>query len=204
MLHTTFRLAEEHWACKESYRTYAAHVGGIRKFGKDTPIPLASILDVLGLEDTLWCLRAVLPEEEEQRDKISRLLTCDYAEHVLPIYEKRYPDDLRPQQTIEVSRRFANGAATGEELAAARAAAWVAARGAGVGAMYAARAAARAAYAVYAAETAAYAAYVAWDAARSVAWDAAMATATYTAENAEQEWQKQRFREYLKGDAEGG
>jgi len=86
---------------------------------------------------------------------------------VLPIYEKAYPDDNRPRKAIEIARRFANGEATKNELAAARAAAWAAA---GAAAWAAARAAAW-----DAAEAAAWAA--AWDAAGAAAWAAAGAAA---------------------------
>lgn len=57
-------------------------------------------------------------------------LPCDYDEHVLHLFEAKYPEDKRPRQAIEVSRRYADGKATDEELADARAdadAAWVAA-----------------------------------------------------------------------------
>lgn len=40
MLYTTFKLAKETGACSESYEKYARHVGGIKKYGNDTPIPL--------------------------------------------------------------------------------------------------------------------------------------------------------------------
>jgi hypothetical protein len=92
-------------------------------------------------------------------DRKLRLFACDCAERVLPLYEKKYPDDPRPRTAIETARRYANGKAGKEELdaawAAARAAAWDAA---GAAARAAAWAAARAAV---------------WDAARAAAWDAA-------------------------------
>ena len=43
-------------------------------------------------------------------------LACDFAEHVLHLWEVKFPQDLRPRQAIEVSRRFARGEATAEEL----------------------------------------------------------------------------------------
>ena len=50
------------------------------------------------------------------------LFACDCAEDALHLFEDKYPDDPRPRNAIETSRRFANGEATREELAAARAA----------------------------------------------------------------------------------
>lgn len=60
-------------------------------------------------------------------DREIRLLSCDYAERVLPLFEEKYPDDNRPRICIETSRAYANSQATIEELqAVAEAASWVA------------------------------------------------------------------------------
>jgi hypothetical protein len=83
-------------------------------------------LDVLMRDDIpadhrLWVV--LRPELIDERTL--RLFACDCAERVvLSIFEREYPDDLRPRQAIEVTRRYANGQATREELAAARNAAW--------------------------------------------------------------------------------
>jgi hypothetical protein len=37
-------------------------------------------------------------------DKKLHLLACDFAERVLPIFEKEYPEDNRPRRAIEVKR----------------------------------------------------------------------------------------------------
>jgi hypothetical protein len=107
-------------------------------------------------------------------DRTARLFACDCAESVLHIYERDYPDDLRPRQAIMVARRYANREATDDELFAARTAARTAARDA---ARTAARTAARAA-AWAAALTAARAA--ALTAARAAARAAAGAALTNT------------------------
>ena len=126
MLHTTFRKAKEAGACAESYKKFARHVGGIKKYGEDTPIPLIEILNILGLDDALWCLQCTV----EDSDKFSRLLACDYAEHVLPIFEKAYPKDNRPRRAIEESRLYAEGKSTPEKMADAWSDAWSDARSA--------------------------------------------------------------------------
>lgn len=95
-------------------------------------------------------------------DRTARLFACDCAEHVLPIYENKYPGDKRPRQSIEVSRRYANGEATDEELAAAGSAAWSAAWSA---AEYAAGSAAR-----YADKSEAESAERAWQAEKLMAY----------------------------------
>jgi hypothetical protein len=207
MLHTTFRLAREAGACKDPYRKYAKHVGGVTKYGKDTPIKLIDILQVLGAEDTYWCFGCVLPEEEGVRNKLSRLLACDFAEHVLPIYERAYPNDKRPRQAIETSRRYTYGHATAEELVAALAAAWAAREAAGGGSwggcLGGAAWAARAAYGAAGGGSwggCLGAAWAAWAATRA-AGDAAAWAAREAAREAEREWQLGCFARELMGEA---
>ena len=190
MLHTTLALLKKHKACTEGYEKLVKHLGGVKQATALGPIPLSTVLESNGLEDTLWCLRAVLPEEEAERDKIARLFACDCAEAVARLYHPPTPDTgWRPAQTILVSRRHALGMASAEELesafdvarAAARAAAWTAAWTASSTAVMdvawaAARAAARAA---------------AWTAARAAAFDAAF--------DAAREAQATLLREWLEG-----
>ncbi len=142
MIQTTFRKLHDAGACKERYRFLAKALGGIKAYGRDTPITLLQILDINGLDDALWALRAC-----DDAEVFSRLLACDYAEHVLHLFEAQCPGDDRPHKAIEVARRHARGEAMEEALAAARAAAWDAAWAA------------------------------AWDAAWAAAWDAACAAA---------------------------
>jgi len=61
-------------------------------------------------------------------DHKARLLACEYAERVLPLFEKKYPDDKRPRKAIEMAKMYAGGHVSAEGLAAARDAAWDAAR----------------------------------------------------------------------------
>jgi hypothetical protein len=56
-----------------------------------------------------------------------RLLACDVAETVMPLFASHSPDDTRPQAAIKTARRFACGRATAEELHEARLAADLAA-----------------------------------------------------------------------------
>ena len=103
------------------------------------------------------------------------LVACDCAELALPIYEKKYPNDKRVRECIEVTRKWANGEATIKEVRQARSAA---ADAAAYAAAYAAADAADAAYAAaYAAAAAAYADAAYADAAAY----AADAVATYAA-----------------------
>ena len=60
----TFRILREHGACAPRYRHLARALGGVRAYGKDTPIPLLRAFEINGWEDTFWVLEryAVLPE----------------------------------------------------------------------------------------------------------------------------------------------
>jgi hypothetical protein len=163
VLTTTLNRLHKAGACRERYAHLLAALGG-PSVDHDAPINLLTILEHNGLEDALWALQAT----EKNCDRITRLFGCECAEAVLPIYEREYPADARPRNAIDTARRFALGAATPQELDAARAAAWDAARGARAAAWDAARAA------TWAAARGARAA--AWDAARgarAAAWDAA-------------------------------
>src|ERR1700740_2774342 len=89
----------------------------------------------------LWlCARMAGAEGWPSRQKIV-LFACDRAETVLPIFEKRYPQDDRPRKAIETARAWAKG----ESAAAAAAAAAAAYAAAAAAAAYAAAAAAAAA-----------------------------------------------------------
>ena len=168
---TSFRLLHDAGACKERYRFLAKALGGIKAYGVNTPITLLQILDINGLDDALWALRAC-----PDADTFARLLACDYAEHVLRIFETQYPDDDRPRKAIAVSRRYARGEATDAELSAARTAAETAASDA--------------------------ASNAAGTAARTAAWATARTAARYAVWYAERQWQEARLRELLEGGQE--
>lgn len=48
--------------------------------------------------------------------KTARLFACHCAEHVLPIYEYGWPDDVRPRAAIKASRKYAEDQITLEAL----------------------------------------------------------------------------------------
>ena len=185
-LTTTFTLVRNAGACADRYRHLARRLGGVRRYGAETPITLLQVLDHNGLDDALWALRAVDPAQTAERDRFARLLACDYAQHVLPIWQAAYPDDTRPADAIALARASAEGATDENALVAA-----------GTAAAEAARAAARAAgwVAAWAARAAAWAAGA--DAPWAAAWaarDAARA-ARAAARADEIAWQETRFRQ---------
>ena len=113
-------------------------------------------------------------------------LAADIAEHVLHVYEDRFPGDDRPRRAIEATRTYAEAPAT--EAAWAAKAAWAAGADAA--------AAARAAMVVGAVR----AARAAW--AARVTWVTEAAKAAKDAEAAERAWQVERLLAYLDGTVE--
>jgi len=118
--------------------------------------------------------------------RTARLFACDCAEHVLHIFQEKYPDDTRPAEAIDVARLYANGKATEEELNKARAAAAAAAASYNT-----ARAARAARAAAYAAAASAY--YAATDAADAAYY----AIVSYRNERT---WQYKQLIKYLNGE----
>ena len=199
-IYTTLNAIREHEPCEDGWAKLLSNLGKTK--ADDEPLALVEILKSNGVEDAIWCLR-VLPEEYESK---VRLFNCDIAEHVLHLYMAQYPNDTRVVEAIRISRMFAKGEATQEELFAARdaarGAAWDAAdavaRATAWDAAWAVEAVARAAVRA----TARDAARDSVGAARAAARDAAWATAGAAAEAAgekEREWQANLFVSYFGG-----
>ena len=154
-MQTTLNAIRKHRPCRRGWIRLLAYLGKTK--ADDEPISILEILESNGIDDALWCLRAV-----DGHDKEIRLYAVWCARQV-----QHLMTDPRSLAALDVAEAFANGKATKEELAAADHAAWDAA--------WAARAARDAGAARDAAENAADAA---WDAARAAtaataAWDAA-------------------------------
>ena len=103
--------------CEESWKTLLTFLNKTEADNEE--LSIRTILDVCGVSDAIWALRAV-----EGHDKEIRLFACDCVESVLHIFESEYPNDSRPRIAIETARRYANGQATKQELDAARSASW--------------------------------------------------------------------------------
>ena len=127
---TTLNAIREHGPCEDGWRKLLRHLGKTQ--ADDEPLSIATILDSNGLDDALWCLRAVTGHDRELR--LYAVWCARQVQHLMT--------DPRSLAALDVAERHANGLATDDELAAARAAAWAAARAA---AWAAARAAAWAA-----------------------------------------------------------
>ena len=131
---TTLNAIRDHHPCADGWKKLLANLG--KTAADDYPLSLITILDSNGIDDALWCLRAVY-----DHDKEIRLFAVWCARQV-----RHLMTDQRSVAALDVAERFANGDATKEELDAAGAAAWDAAWAAAwAAAMDAARAAASAA-----------------------------------------------------------
>lgn len=114
-MHTTLNRIRAYGPCLTSWERGLALLGKTKP--DDEPIPIIAILDVMGLGDALWCLRAV-----EGRDRDIRLLAVTFASEV-----KHLMTDPRSLLGLDVSTAYAEGRATDDELAEARKGAYAAA-----------------------------------------------------------------------------
>lgn len=129
---TTLNKIRAHFPCASGWARLLKNLG--KTCADDEPLAITTILDSNGVDDALWCLRAVHGHQKEMR-----LYAVDCARSVQHLMK-----DARSVAAIDVAERHAHGLATDSELAAARAAAWAAVRdAAGASAWAAAWAAAR-------------------------------------------------------------
>jgi hypothetical protein len=142
---TTLNKIRQHSPCKEGWTKLLKHLG--KTEADYVELSLLTILESNGLDDTLWCLRAV-----DGFDKEKRLLAVAFAKEV-----QHLMTDPRSIAALDVAERFANGDATEKEF---RVAAYSAADATAYAA-YVAHTYADAAYAAYAAAYADAAAYAA-------------------------------------------
>ena len=168
---TTLNAIRAHGPCADGWKKLLNHLG--KTGADDEPLSLLTILDSNGLDDALWCLRAM--PEHNKHWRLYAVWCARQVQHLMT--------DARSVAALDVAERHAHGTASDQELAAASAAAWDAARDASwdaarVAARDAARDAswdaARVAARDAAGDAARAAAWVAaWDASRAAAWDAA-------------------------------
>ena len=179
-MNTTLIAIREHNPCTNGWKKLLSHLEKTK--ADDELLPITTIIDSNGVEDALWCLRAV-----GGRDREIRLYAVWCARQVQHLMA-----DQRSINALDVAVRHANGMATDDELAAARAAAWAAARDAAFAAAWDAAFAAAWAAALAAERDAALAAER--DAARDAAWAAALAAARAAAWDAASNMQAKELR----------
>jgi hypothetical protein len=146
---TTLNKIRGHSPCKEGWEKLLVHLG---KTAADAEsLSLLTVLDSNGFDDALWVL-----DRLETAERTKRHFAAWCAEQALPLFERAFPDDVRPRTAIAVVR---DDNVADKQRTAAKAAAKAAARAAAWDAVW----------------------YAAWDAARAAAWDAALAAAWSTA-----------------------
>ena len=81
------------------------------------PVTLDAIVrSEISIKDKFWFVCRVLATKEE-----NKIIAIQVAEIVLPIYEKRYPDNKAPREAIQASKDFIAGRITINELREKRA-----------------------------------------------------------------------------------
>ena len=130
---TTLNKIRAHRPCLDGWQKLLRHL--VKTAADDEPLEIATVLDSNGLNDAIWCLRAV-----EGRDREIRLYAVWAARRVQYLMT-----DPRSISALDVAERFARGKSGGAELRKAAEAAWAAAAASSAVAASAAAAAAEAA-----------------------------------------------------------
>lgn len=103
---TTLNRIREYSPCASGWKKFLAYLG--KTGADDEPLSITTILGSNGLDDALWCLRAVDGFDREKR--LYAFWCVRQVWHLM---------DECSRHAVEVAERFANGEATAEELAAA-------------------------------------------------------------------------------------
>jgi len=111
---TTLNKIREHSPCANGWAKLLKHLG--KTCADDDDLDLLTILESNGLDDALWCLRAVDGFEREKR--LYAVWCARQVEHLSP--------DPRVKACNDMAERYANSLCTIHDLAAARDAAWAA------------------------------------------------------------------------------
>ena len=115
---TTLNAIRAHGPCAQGWTKLLAHLGKTK--ADDEPLPLLTVLDSNGLDDALWCMRAM--PEHDRHWRLYAVWCARQVQHLMT--------DPRSIAALDVAERHATGAATDAELGAAweaGAAAWEAA-----------------------------------------------------------------------------
>ena len=154
MIYTTLTAIKEHSPCAEGWKKLLKHLG--KSTVDNEPLPLVEILKSNGLDDAIWCLRAV----DHKNVMLFAVACAREVQHLMT--------DRRSVQALDVAEAYVDGKATLEDLEHARnAAAYASAAYAYVAS---AAADADAAYAAFAASAAYASAAAAFAASASAAY----------------------------------
>jgi hypothetical protein len=177
---TTLNTIRAHSPCRAGWEKLLLGLSKTRP--DDDPLWIDEVLDISGLDDALWCLRAVDGCDREIR--LYAVWCARRAQHHMP--------DARSVTALDVVERHARGEASDEELASARG---LAAAARGLAAAAKAAATANGGVAAWAAATA------------SAAWagaEAAVGSASVDARDAERAAQAEELRRICREIREDG
>lgn len=107
---TTLNKIRDNQPCSNGWEKLLTYLGKTK--ADDEPLSLLTILDSNGLDDALWCLRAIEGHDKEIR--LYAVWCARQVQHLLP--------DQRRLAALDVAEKYALGEATEDELKAARAA----------------------------------------------------------------------------------
>jgi len=110
-MNTTLNKIREHQPCADGWKKLLTNLGKTQ--ADDEPLDLITILNSNGLDDALWCLRAVDGHEKDMR--LYAVWCARQVQHLMT--------DPRSLAALDVAERHAHGQATDDELAAAGSAA---------------------------------------------------------------------------------
>ncbi len=117
-LYTTFALLKEKRACKKRYKYLGTMLGGTSTYGRYTPIPLVTILEINGKEDLFWVLkyRAAPKNQWKDIERMCRLCATDIAKRGFHyMQDSNIKEGL--QNDLETIRKLALTHATTKEFA---------------------------------------------------------------------------------------
>ncbi len=113
-MYTTLNKIRAHGPCMHGWETLLRSLGKTRP--DDEPVSVVTVLKSNGIDDAVWCLRAV-----DGFDREKRLFAVKCARRV-----QRLLDDQRSFNALDVSEAYANGLASAKELRKACEDAWAA------------------------------------------------------------------------------
>jgi len=108
---TTLNQIRAYYPCREGWEKLLRGLG--KTAADDETLWIDEVLDINGLNDALWCLRAVAGCDREIR--LYAVWCARRVQHLMT--------DARSVAVLDVAERHARGEASDEELAAARTAA---------------------------------------------------------------------------------
>ena len=106
-MNTTLNEIRAHAPCADGWRKLLTHLGKTK--ADDEPLPISAVLDSNGVDDAIWCLRAVSGHNREIR--LFAVWCARQVQHLMT--------DTRSLAAMDVAERYALGHATERELAAA-------------------------------------------------------------------------------------